>query len=1088
MATSPFGKKISELDSASNVNDTVFPGVQGGINKKFASSILLNRTNHTGEQAISTITDLQSTIDDINADIADGVVDANTKLVKTNNLSDLTDVSAALTNLGLENVDNTADTDKPVSTATQTALDGKQDLDSNLTAIAALTTTTFGRNALTDADEASFKSRVNLEIGTDVQAHSTILDNTTASFTTAQQTKLTGIETGADVTDATNVDAAGAVMNTDSTTASMSFVVDEDAMTSNSATKVPTQQSVKAYADTKLAKESNLSDLDNASSARSNLGLGSIATQSSSSVSITGGSISGITDLAIADGGTGASSASSARSNLGLGTSATVNTGTSGATIPLLNAGNTWSANQTFNNQLLLGSSALTTFWSASAPPFVLPYGYIGSNGAFAIGMYSNGYRNSSGTWTSLGVNGETGASAIEVLPTGSINFRAASSVPSGNTPTSRGSITADGTWTINTLSAGTINGTTPGTKGLSVLGASNTAGLTTALTGAVADDSVAATSNLYNRINDMPSIKDYGAVGDAVLLTDGVATASDATFTSATANFTSADIGKPIAVFTDATGVGPEFTTIASINSTTSVELTDALTTSKTSCRFVYGTDDTTAFQNALDDQIKIFVPEGGYVVTDEIVYSNGSGLIGVGNWTAQTTVLDQQTATSTLYYLGTGGTNSCVVRISDEAVGVDATNAATRNMTNVSMVGITVDACELAEIGIYMVRAFGSGNVLNNLTVTHSLKHGFLLFLCFVGAPMNWVAHNNVGRGFTLGDDTLYAGWVAYNVDQNVFINCWAVRSGCNVYNAYQNVFDDSTATDKECGVYIGASRGLSFSNFQANSCGGPAIYFNVHNEANAAGPTTFMNGYMENCGLSSNSSLDYIIWQTGPTSAYNQYNKIEGMHLGGTPAIKIAGTAPSRREGGLVLERMDLLGTIDAEHSSFQVIDCDPNVTYSDQEPDGYAYNINGHDVFVHGDEGVVNTYSPVISGSTTAGTQTYTIQIGRWYMTGKMCTIDFRIVLSAVGGTSAGSVQMSLPSGIQAATVSNMLWSGTMSEWVLASAIMPTPQIASGDNVIIFKKWTSALTSNTNNVGITDLTNSSRLTGSITFEVA
>jgi len=46
------------------------------------------------------------------------------------------------------------------------------------------------------------------------------------------------------------------------------------------------------------------------------LGLGSIATQNSNSVTITGGSISGITDLAVADGGTGASNATAARSNL----------------------------------------------------------------------------------------------------------------------------------------------------------------------------------------------------------------------------------------------------------------------------------------------------------------------------------------------------------------------------------------------------------------------------------------------------------------------------------------------------------------------------------------------------------------------------------------------------------------------------------------------------------------------------------------------------------------------------------------------------------------------------------------------------
>lgn len=40
-----------------------------------------------------------------------------------------------------------------------------------------------------------------------------------------------------------------AVLASDTSTAGMGFVVDEDAMTSNSATKVPTQQSVKAYVD-----------------------------------------------------------------------------------------------------------------------------------------------------------------------------------------------------------------------------------------------------------------------------------------------------------------------------------------------------------------------------------------------------------------------------------------------------------------------------------------------------------------------------------------------------------------------------------------------------------------------------------------------------------------------------------------------------------------------------------------------------------------------------------------------------------------------------------------------------------------------
>lgn len=44
-----------------------------------------------------------------------------------------------------------------------------------------------------------------------------------------------------------------AVLEGDTSTASMSFVIDEDTMVSDSATKIPTQQSVKAYVDTEIA-------------------------------------------------------------------------------------------------------------------------------------------------------------------------------------------------------------------------------------------------------------------------------------------------------------------------------------------------------------------------------------------------------------------------------------------------------------------------------------------------------------------------------------------------------------------------------------------------------------------------------------------------------------------------------------------------------------------------------------------------------------------------------------------------------------------------------------------------------------------
>jgi len=54
-----------------------------------------------------------------------------------------------------------------------------------------------------------------LVIGTDVQAHSAVLDATTASFLTADETKLDGVEASADVTDTANVTAAGALMDSE---------------------------------------------------------------------------------------------------------------------------------------------------------------------------------------------------------------------------------------------------------------------------------------------------------------------------------------------------------------------------------------------------------------------------------------------------------------------------------------------------------------------------------------------------------------------------------------------------------------------------------------------------------------------------------------------------------------------------------------------------------------------------------------------------------------------------------------------------------------------------------------------------------
>jgi hypothetical protein len=92
-----------------------------------------------------------------------------------------------------------------------------------------------------------------------------------------------------------------------------------------------------------------------------------------------------------------------------------------------------------------------------------------------------------------------------------------------------------------------------------------------------------------------------YGAVGDGKVL-DDVVTNGTTTITSATAAFTSGDVGKYIMIH-GALGAtsAPLMTTIASVTNSTTAVLTSGASASTSNCPAVYGTDDTSAIQSAV-------------------------------------------------------------------------------------------------------------------------------------------------------------------------------------------------------------------------------------------------------------------------------------------------------------------------------------------------------------------------------------------------------------------------------------------------------------------------------------------------------
>lgn len=97
--------------------------------------------------------------------------------------------------VGLGNVDNTSDANKPVSTATQTALDGKQPLDSDLTTIAGLTATTnnfmvANASAWASRTPAQAKTHLSLVKGDVGLGNVDNTADTAKPVSTAQQTAL----------------------------------------------------------------------------------------------------------------------------------------------------------------------------------------------------------------------------------------------------------------------------------------------------------------------------------------------------------------------------------------------------------------------------------------------------------------------------------------------------------------------------------------------------------------------------------------------------------------------------------------------------------------------------------------------------------------------------------------------------------------------------------------------------------------------------------------------------------------------------------------------------------------------------------
>lgn len=128
-----------------------------------------------------------------------------------------------------------------------------------------------------------------------------------------------------------------------------------------------------------------------------------------------------------------------------------------------------------------------------------------------------------------------------------------------------------------------------------------------------------------------------YGAKPDLVFGFDGVATASNKTYTSASITFTAADVGKEFWVEGGGSGgTSDHLTQIESLNSAHSIELVVAPAHSVASGNFRYYTNNRVAIQNGFDEAsergVRLTVPRRAFGVSGSLIPRSNLMLIGEG------------------------------------------------------------------------------------------------------------------------------------------------------------------------------------------------------------------------------------------------------------------------------------------------------------------------------------------------------------------------------------------------------------------------------------------------------------------------
>jgi hypothetical protein len=239
-----------------------------------------------------------------------------------------------------------------------------------------------------------------------------------------------------------------------------------------------------------------------------------------------------------------------------------------------------------------------------------------------------------------------------------------------------------------------------------------------------------------------------------------------------------------------------------------------------------------------------RIYVPPGIFCTSQEIVVPDNVSLVGAqAFWKRRVDYAYSAAKHSVIKYIGIGGTNSCVIRCSNKAVGtvgVDFSGAETDDLLLGKITGIHIDANNLADYGWYFYRA-GNNASVDDITAEKAKVSNFVFLGMFAAHWGNIGSYLSENTGVIVAEDIF--GWggnefkcfdftisihTCFNGTSGAFITypnaAFNKNAGCRVYGA------------RGCHYYITAENNLGYGAIIGSNATGPCIFTLRYIEANA------------------------------------------------------------------------------------------------------------------------------------------------------------------------------------------------------------------------------------------------------------